>query len=124
MTSQVLSLIPNKHFLNTAKLLNIVKLGNAALKQKCKPLTFSKNGQLDPFDRTYIYSMLKTLNQAGGVGLAAPQVDYLKRVFIGVNPKTFKNDENFHYHVYINPKILNFSDEKTIDFEGCLSIPK
>ena len=61
-----------------------------------------------------ITDMLDTMNDAMGVGLAAPQVGILKRIVVidvGEGPI-----------VLINPEILETSGEQTGD-EGCLSVP-
>ena len=59
--------------------------------------------------------MLETMYEANGVGLAAPQVGILKRIFVidvtGEDPM-----------VFINPEILETSGEQT-GYEGCLSVP-
>ena len=59
--------------------------------------------------------MFETMYHDYGVGLAAPQVGMLKRIFVididGENP-----------YVFINPEILETSGEQTGD-EGCLSLP-
>ena len=61
-----------------------------------------------------ITDMLDTIDDAMGVGLAAPQVGILKRIVVidvGEGPI-----------VLINPEILETSGEQTGD-EGCLSVP-
>ena len=58
--------------------------------------------------------MIDTMYDADGVGLAAPQVGILKRLFvidIGDGPL-----------VFINPEILETSGSQTGE-EGCLSVP-
>ena len=68
-------------------------------------------------DRTryLIEDMLDTMYEAGGVGLAAPQVGILKRIVVidvtGEDP-----------YILINPKILETGGEQT-GSEGCLSVP-
>ena len=68
-----------------------------------------------PRIRDLVEDMLETMYDAGGVGLAAPQVGILKRIVVidteGDNP-----------YVLINPEILETSGEQTGD-EGCLSLP-
>ncbi|MDO5968323.1 peptide deformylase [Flavivirga aquimarina] len=54
-----------------------------------------------------------------GVGIAAPQVGVLKNI---VWVQRF-DKENFPFEVYLNPKIVNYSDKKQSVREGCLSIP-
>ena len=61
-----------------------------------------------------IANMFETMDNAEGVGLAAPQVGILKRIVVidvGEGPV-----------VMVNPVILETSGEQTGD-EGCLSIP-
>lgn len=58
--------------------------------------------------------MVETMNNANGVGLAAPQVGVLRRaIVIDVGEGPIK---------LINPKLVEKSGE-CIDIEGCLSIP-
>ncbi|MBU5314173.1 peptide deformylase [Tissierella carlieri] len=58
--------------------------------------------------------MIETMNEAEGVGLAAPQVGVLRRVVvIDVGEGPIK---------LINPVILETQGE-VIDIEGCLSVP-
>lgn len=57
-----------------------------------------------------------------GVGLAAPQVGYNKRLIIVSLLKDWE-DESYPTIIMINPEILNHSDDKQISDEGCLSLP-
>ncbi len=57
------------------------------------------------------------------VGLAAPQVGINKRLII-VSLLKDREDENFSTIIMINPDILEHSEEKELDKEGCLSIPQ
>lgn len=66
--------------------------------------------------------MLQTMYDAPGVGLAAPQVGVLQRLFVmdcvkeeGAAPRPM---------VLINPEITWASDETSTYEEGCLSIPE
>jgi peptide deformylase len=54
-----------------------------------------------------------------GVGIAAPQVGILKNI---IWVQRF-DKENFPFEVYLNPKIIEYSDTKQTVREGCLSIP-
>ncbi len=54
-----------------------------------------------------------------GVGIAAPQVGILKNI-IWVQRL---DKENFPFEIYLNPKIIKYSEEKQEVREGCLSIP-
>ncbi|WP_303318533.1 peptide deformylase [Flavivirga abyssicola] len=54
-----------------------------------------------------------------GVGIAAPQVGILKNI---IWVQRF-DKENFPFEVYLNPKIIKYSEDKQTVKEGCLSIP-
>ncbi|MEW4924258.1 peptide deformylase [Algibacter sp. 2305UL17-15] len=54
-----------------------------------------------------------------GVGIAAPQVGVSKNI---IWVQRF-DKENFPFEVYLNPKIVNYSEKKQTVKEGCLSIP-
>jgi len=54
-----------------------------------------------------------------GVGIAAPQVGILKNI-IWVQRL---DKDNLPFEVYLNPKIIKYSEEKQTVREGCLSIP-
>jgi peptide deformylase len=66
-----------------------------------------------------VEDMFETMADAGGVGLAAPQVAVGKRLFVMDTPN---EDETRERHVLINPEIIHFEGEQTGD-EGCLSFP-
>ena len=59
-------------------------------------------------------SMIETMYQAPGVGLAANQIGVQKRLFV--------YDEGDGPHVIVNPRILETSGEWAFE-EGCLSVP-
>ncbi|MAR51278.1 MAG: peptide deformylase, partial [Rhodobacteraceae bacterium] len=65
--------------------------------------------------------MLQTMYDAPGIGLAAPQIGLLVRlIVIDCN----KEDELIQHPIQMfNPEIIETSDEKNIQEEGCLSIP-
>ena len=65
--------------------------------------------------------MLQTMYDAPGIGLAAPQIGLLVRlIVIDCN----KKDDLVQSPIQMfNPEIIETSDEKNIQEEGCLSIP-
>lgn len=63
--------------------------------------------------------MLETVKKAPGVGIAAPQIGISRRL-IWVQ-RMDKDEKPFEF--YINPRIDEFSPEKEIGWEGCLSVP-
>ena len=64
-----------------------------------------------------IDDMLETMYDSDGVGLAAPQVGVLKRIFV-----IDCSEERNQPFVFINPEIIETSGEQT-GTEGCLSVP-
>ena len=88
---------------------NIREYGDDILRKKCREVD-----EIDERLLTLIEDMKETMYEADGVGLAAPQVGILKRLFIvdiGEGPL-----------VFINPEIIETSGTQT-DEEGCLSLP-
>jgi peptide deformylase len=61
-----------------------------------------------------------------GAGLSATQIGVSKRICVvrnffedPLNPNEVSSDDI----VLINPKIIQYSKEKNVDWEGCLSVP-
>ncbi|WP_424928453.1 peptide deformylase [Amaricoccus tamworthensis] len=65
--------------------------------------------------------MLETMYDAPGIGLAAPQIGVMKRVF--VMDCATGEDEEPNPMVILNPEITWASEETETSEEGCLSIP-
>lgn len=82
------------------------------LAKVCEPVS-----QVDDTLRTFIDDMFETMYDHEGIGLAAPQVNVLKRV-ITIDIEGDKSNQL----VLINPEIIESSGETGIE-EGCLSIP-
>jgi peptide deformylase len=68
---------------------------------------------------TLIADMFETMENARGVGLAAPQLGVSKRLFV-MNVPNEAGESN--RRVLINPEIIHFEGEQIGD-EGCLSFP-
>lgn len=88
----------------------ILKQGEPALSKVCHPVTVFDQKLWDLLD-----DMKETLADAGGLGLAGPQVGILRRVAIVVNEK----DEMLEL---VNPEIIAQQGEQD-GLEGCLSVP-
>ena len=88
----------------------IMEQGEPCLGKVCRPVT-EFNTRL----HTLLDDMAETLEEAEGVGLAAPQVGILRRVCI------VKDSEDQVIEL-INPEIIRTEGEQT-DLEGCLSVP-
>jgi peptide deformylase len=74
--------------------------------------------------------MVETMKNHDGIGLAAPQVHQSLSLFITDVPKQISEDPEKPkwvpgvLRVFINPKIVGYSQESWTMSEGCLSIPK
>ena len=108
-------------------ILPIVAYGDPILKQRAKEISSSSKDL-----EILLKNMWETMYAANGVGLAAPQVGKSLRLFI-VDGSPFsveasltedeKNELKGFKKVFINPKILQKSDDLENFNEGCLSIP-
>ncbi|WP_276352602.1 peptide deformylase [Cohnella caldifontis] len=89
----------------------IVKHPDPVLRERAKEVT-KFNANLHKL----LDDMADTMYDADGVGLAAPQVGILKRVFV------VDADEEHGLIELINPEIVSMEGEQ-LGAEGCLSIP-
>ena len=90
----------------------IVEQGDECLTKVCRPVTnFNRRLHL------LLDDMRDTLADAGGAGLAAPQVGILRRVCL-----VMKDEDANEYHELVNPSIVEQSGEQE-GLEGCLSVP-
>jgi peptide deformylase len=88
--------------------------GDPILRRESKPVN-----ELDDEVRNLIAGLVETVNQAQGLGLAAPQIGTPKRVIVVVE---VDGEGQRTHHVIINPEIVSACGED-IGEEGCLSIP-
>lgn len=72
-----------------------------------------------------IENMFQTMYRAEGIGLAGPQVGLAKRIFVvdGTPLKEDMPDMIEGRRVFINPEIVEESEESVTYEEGCLSLP-
>lgn len=91
-------------------ILKIRTFGDPVLRQEAQEVQ-----KITDEHRRLIADMLETMRDAPGVGLAAPQVGVLERIFVW--------EVGEEHGALINPRIIARSDETVSDEEGCLSIP-
>jgi len=95
-------------------ILKIYKYGSPILRNRCKIVNSISSDIKQLAD-----DMINTMYENDGIGLSANQVGFdLSLSIIGKHALESENDL-----IIINPKIIEYSDEKTIEEEGCLSIP-
>ena len=85
------------------------------LKVKCKPVI-----EIDDAVRRLMDDMLRTMYDAPGVGLAAPQVGVTRRVLV---VDCARADEEPRPLRMVNPEVVAVSIEEATNEEGCLSLP-
>lgn len=88
----------------------ILVRGDRALNKLCRPV--------EKFDRKLHFlldDLRETLADAGGAGLAAPQIGILRRAVIVL-------DEDENMVELVNPELVYTEGEQTA-WEGCLSVP-
>ena len=89
----------------------ILQDGDPALRKKSRPVT-----KFDDRLRMLIDDMLDTMYKNNGIGLAAPQVGVLRRLFV-----IDLQDEKGPY-VMINPRFIK-QEGTQVYSEACLSVP-
>lgn len=93
-------------------MLDIYTLGEDVLREKSEKVKLFDNALALLVD-----AMFDTMEEADGVGLAAPQVGVSKRIFV---IDTRKEGQRY---TFINPELIETSIEVGSYEEGCLSIP-
>jgi len=94
--------------------MNILTLGDEKLRQKAAPIEHLK--QDSSRWNVIVQQMFDLLKKGKGIGLAGPQIGLMQRIFVvhvdGDEPR-----------VFINPSIIETSQETVKYEEGCLSVP-
>ncbi len=100
---------------------SIAQLGHSILREtavEVKSILSTECQQL-------INNMMLAVAEAGGVGIAAPQIYHSVRIFIMCSKpnKRYPNAPAMAPTAIINPEILQYSSDTAKDWEGCLSVP-
>ncbi len=94
-------------------ILNILHFPDPRLRNKALPVE-----TVDDEIRQLAHDMLETMYQAPGIGLAATQVNILKRVIV-----IDISDDHSEPLILVNPELLETEGEREFQ-EGCLSVPE
>ena len=89
---------------------HIVTEGDDILRKNCRPVT-----EVTDRIRMTLEDMLETMRTEMGVGIAAPQVGIMRRMFVA-------EPEPGRVYFMINPEIIETEGEQD-GYEGCLSVP-
>lgn len=105
-------------------LLKIARMGHPVLIRPAEEVTDPTARDI----RTLVEDMVETMNDALGVGLAAPQIHIGKRVIIFNSPRGRAEADGAETEfapltALINPTFEPLSEDTALGWEGCLSIP-
>jgi len=95
-------------------------MGHPVLRKKARELT--KQEILSEKTRELIRDMVDTMNDYGGIGIAAPQIHESVSVAIIDYQEEGASDQPLT--VVINPKITVLDSKEQGNWEGCLSVPE
>ena len=94
--------------------MKILKKPDVFLRQE----TYDVEFPLHVNNKRLIADMIQTMYENNGIGLAANQVGYNRRIFV-----MDTSNERDNPQVFINPIVKSKNNIKMTDIEGCLSCP-
>jgi peptide deformylase len=100
-------------------ILKVARMGHPVLREQAR--TVDKAELKSQAVQQFIDSMIDTMYEYSGVGLAAPQVHESLRVFVAMLDPDGRGDGDAV--VFVNPEITVKGDQIVEGWEGCLSIP-
>ena len=104
-------------------ILKIARMGHPVLLRRADPVA----DPAAPDIRRLIADMIETMEDAGGAGLAAPQVHVSLRLFVfRVPPHRVSgaaDDAPMGAAALLNPSLEPMGEATALSWEGCLSIP-
>jgi peptide deformylase len=101
-------------------ILKVARMGHPVLRAKAR--TVDKSELKNETIQQFIESMIDTMYEYSGVGLAAPQVHESLRVFVAMLDADGRGEGDAV--VFVNPEITVKGDQTVEGWEGCLSIPE
>ncbi len=102
----------------------IIRMGHPTLRKPARPL--EAHELASPEIGRLVNDMIDTLNDSGGIGLAAPQIDEPVRlaiIEIGGGPNRYGEVQAMPLTVFVNPTIEVVDPKAAGYWEGCLSVP-
>jgi peptide deformylase len=104
-------------------ILKIARMGHPVLLQRCAAVPDPGAADI----RRLVADMIETMEDAAGVGLAAPQVHVPLRLFVFRVPGDRRGEDPLDLPagntVLINPEVELLGEDRVLGWEGCLSIP-
>jgi peptide deformylase len=102
----------------------IIRMGHPTLRQRAREVT--REELAAPEIHRLVEDMVDTLHDAGGIGLAAPQIDVPLRLAIVEIPggrSRYGEIPSMPLTVFVNPEIEVIDPTTAGYWEGCLSVP-
>jgi peptide deformylase len=101
----------------------ITQIGNPVLRQRAAEI--SREELLTGEMQQLIDDMIETKRGANGAGIAANQVNELKRIFVVENCQNprYPYKPEYPLTVMVNPQVEFLTEARFPNYEGCLSIP-
>lgn len=104
-------------------ILKIARMGHPVLQRRAEAVADPTHPDIQGLVR----DMVETMVDAGGTGLAAPQVHVPRRILVFFVSEERATDDAGDFEVpltiLINPEVEPIGDEMATDWEGCLSVP-
>lgn len=111
-----------KPHITAMAILKIARMGHPVLRGQARDVADPTAPEIGALVR----DMLETMEDADGAGLAAPQVHVPLRLVIfhvAAERGEAEDEEAVPLTILINPVITPLTEEKELDWEGCLSVP-
>ena len=104
-------------------LLKIARMGHPVLRARAQVVPDPSA----PWVRQLVEDMIETMDDAGGTGIAAPQVHAPYRILVfrvlGDRASELPGDGEQPLTALINPEIELIGGDRALGWEGCLSVP-
>ena len=99
----------------------VLRMGHPLLLEKSHPVSEFNTFSL----QSLVQDMRETMIAEDGAGIAAPQIGVLLRVvmFELVDNPRYPDEVEVPFTVLVNPEIEPLSDQQSLGWEGCLSVP-
>lgn len=112
---------PDRYHKEDMAILKIARMGHPVLRHKAEPVA----DPTAPEIRQLVADMIETMQDAGGTGLAAPQVHVPARVVVYMvsRSRLEGGEHEVPLTALVNPVLTPVGKEKVYGWEGCLSVP-
>ncbi|MBC7396709.1 MAG: peptide deformylase, partial [Bdellovibrionales bacterium] len=109
----------------------VARMGHPVLREKAREYT--RDEILSPATKAFVLDLIETMEEYGGIGIAAPQVHESRSIaLIDYQDDSEEADDGTEgvekeavpLTVVINPKITVLDETKQGYWEGCLSVPE